>query len=102
MLDTQSTCEQTARRVPWNKGKLLGAKAPLLFKHVWSIRSKLKVDGRIRDLATFNLATFNLAIEGKLRDCDVVSIKIEDIAPMALRSLARPSGSGKPDPASLN
>ena len=51
-------------------------KPPLLLKHVWSIRSKLRVDGRIRDLAMFNLA-----IDSKLRGCDVVSIKVEDIAP---------------------
>jgi integrase len=48
----------------------------LLLKHVWSIRSKLRVDGRIRDLAMFNLA-----IDSKLRGCDVVSIKVEDVAP---------------------
>ena len=48
----------------------------MLLKHVWSIRSKLRVDGRIRDLAMFNLA-----IDSKLRGCDVVSIKVEDIAP---------------------
>ena len=62
MLDPESACEQTAHRVPWNKGKLVGAKPPLLLRHVWSIRSKLKVDGRIRDLAMFNLA-----IDSKLR-----------------------------------
>ena len=76
MLNPESTCDKTARRLPWNKRKLIGAKPPLLLKHVWSIRSKLKVDGRIRDLAMFNLA-----IDGKLRGCDVVSIKVEDIAP---------------------
>jgi hypothetical protein len=51
-----------ARRVPWNKGKLIGAKPPLRPKHVWSIRTKLQVDGRLRDLAMFNLA-----IDSKLR-----------------------------------
>jgi integrase len=76
MLNPGSTCDQAARPIPWNKGKLIGAKPPLLLKHVWSIRSKLRVDGRIRDLAMFNLA-----IDSKLRDCDVVSVKVEDIAP---------------------
>lgn len=76
MLDLESPVDQTARRIPWNKGKLIGAKSPLLLKHVWSIRSKLRVDGRIRDLAMFNLA-----IDSKLRGCDVVSIKVEDIVP---------------------
>jgi integrase len=76
MQVSESTYDQMPRRSPWNKGKLLGAKPPLLLKHVWSIRSKLRVDGRIRDLAMFNLA-----IDSKLRGCDVVSIKVEDIAP---------------------
>jgi hypothetical protein len=52
---------------PWNKGKFTGAKPPLRPKHVWSIRSKLEADGRTRDLAMFNLA-----IDSKLRACDVV------------------------------
>ena len=57
------------KRVPWNKGKLTGAKPPLRPKHVWSIRTKLQVEGRARDLAMFNLA-----IDSKLRGCDVVAI----------------------------
>jgi integrase len=76
MLNPESMCEPTPRRSPWNKGKLIGAKPPLLLKHVWSIRPKLRADARIRDLAMFNLA-----IDSKLRGCDVVSIKVEDIAP---------------------
>jgi hypothetical protein len=40
------------QRVPWNKGKLTGAKPPLRPKHVWSIRTKLQIEGRTRDLAT--------------------------------------------------
>ena len=55
-------------RSPWNKGKMIGAKPPLRPKHVWSIRTKLQVEGRKRDLALFNLA-----IDSKLRGCDVVS-----------------------------
>jgi hypothetical protein len=43
-------------RQPWNKGKLIGAKPPLRSKHVWSIRTKLQLEGRKRDLALFNLA----------------------------------------------
>jgi integrase len=76
MPNPESTHDQTPRQRPWNKGKLIGAKPPLLLKHVWSIRSKLRVDGRTRDLAMFNLA-----IDSKLRGCDVVSIRLEDIAP---------------------
>jgi hypothetical protein len=57
------------KHVPWNKGKMIGAKPPLRPKHVWSIRTKLQIEGRIRDLAMFNLA-----IDSKLRGCDVVSL----------------------------
>ena len=63
-------------KVPWNKGKMIGAKPPLRIKNVWSIRTKLQVDGRLRDLAMFNLA-----IDSKLRGCDVVTLRVEDIAP---------------------
>ena len=64
------------RNVPWNKGKLTGAKPPLRPKHVWAIRTRLQIGGRIRDLALFNLA-----IDSKLRGCDLVSLKVEDVAP---------------------
>jgi hypothetical protein len=63
------------RRVPWNKGKLTGAKPPLRLKHVWSIRTKLQIEGRSRDLAMFNSA-----IDSKLRGCDAVAIRVEDVA----------------------
>jgi hypothetical protein len=68
--------EQDRPRTPWNKGKLIGAKPPLRPKHVWSIRTRLMVEGRTRDLATFNLA-----IDSKLRGCDVMALKVEDVAP---------------------
>jgi integrase len=61
---------------PWNKGKLTGAKPPLRQKHVWAIRTKLQIDKRTRDLALFNLA-----LDSKLRGCDIVALKIDDIAP---------------------
>jgi hypothetical protein len=44
------------KRTPWNKGKLIGAKPPLLARHVWSIRTKLQIERRARELAMFNLA----------------------------------------------
>ena len=59
-----------------NKGKLAGAKPPLQPKHVWAIRTRLQIAGRARDLALFNLA-----IDRKLCGCDVVSLKVEDVAP---------------------
>jgi len=43
-------------RIPWNKGKLTGARPPLRQKHVWAIRTKLQIEQRTRDLALFNLA----------------------------------------------
>src|ERR1044072_371002 len=64
------------RRIPWNKGKLTGAKPPLRQKHVWAIRTRLQIDQRVRDLAMFNLA-----IDSKLRGCDVVALRVEDVAP---------------------
>jgi len=67
---------ESTPRLPWNKGKMIGSKPPLRTKNVWSIRTKLQIDGRIRDLAMFNVA-----IDSKLRGCDVVSLKVEDIAP---------------------
>ena len=65
-----------ATKIPWNKGKMIGSKPPLRIKNVWSIRTKLQVDGRLRDLAMFNLA-----IDSKMRGCDVDTLRVEDIAP---------------------
>src|ERR1700736_2439431 len=82
------------KRVPWNKGKVTGAKPPLRPKHVWSIRTKLQIEGRARDLAMFNLA-----IDSKLRGCDVVAIRVEDIAAggyTADRATVRQKKTGRP------
>ena len=76
MIDQETDFLVPMRREPWNKGKLIGAKPPLQPKHVWTIRTRLQIEGRRRDLALFNLA-----IDSKLRGCDVVSIKVDDIAP---------------------
>ena len=71
MNDNQENATgKPARLPPWNKGKLVGAKPPLRPNHVWSIRTKMQLEGRTRDLAMFNLA-----IDSKLRGCDVVAIK---------------------------
>jgi integrase len=82
------------QRVSWNKGKLTGAKPPLRPKHVWSIRTKLQIEGRSRDLAMFNLA-----IDSKLRGCDVVAIRVEDVAASgytADRATVRQKKTGRP------
>ena len=76
MQDPTDAILHATRREPWNKGKLIGGKPPLRPKHVWSIRSKLQIAGRARDLAMFNLA-----IDSKLRGCDVVALRVEDVAP---------------------
>jgi integrase len=81
-------------RTPWNKGKLVGAKPPLRPKHVWSIRTHLMIERRTRDLAMFNLA-----IDSKLRGCDVVALKVEDIAPGGYtidRATVRQKKTGRP------
>src|SRR5450631_1428106 len=75
MEDLENAIVTGISRRPWNKGKLTGAKPPLRPKHVWSIRTKLQIEGRVRDLAMFNLA-----IDSKLRGCDVVAIKVDDVA----------------------
>lgn len=59
MQDRETHLQLSAKRVPWSKGKLTGAKTPLRPKQVWSIRTRLQVEGKTRDLALFNLAIDN-------------------------------------------
>jgi hypothetical protein len=66
MPDNEPRFLPASRRLPWSKGRLIGAKPPLRRKRVWSIRTRLTVEELARDLAMFNLA-----IDSKLRDCDV-------------------------------
>lgn len=94
MQNQRDLFEVRPERRPWNKGKLIGAKPPLRPKHVWSIRTKLQVEGRKRDLALFNLA-----IDSKLRGCDVVTVRVEDVAPRGLtadRATVRQKKTGHP------
>ena len=82
------------KRTPWNKGKLTGAKPPLRQKHVWAIRTTLQIDQKTRDLALFNVA-----IDSKLRACDVVALKVEDVAPTGYsvnRATVRQKKTGRP------
>ena len=60
---------------PWNQGKLVGQKQPLKLKEICAIRIRLEIAGRVRDLALFNLA-----IDSKLRSCDLITLKVKDIA----------------------
>lgn len=94
MTAIPSTTAAASKQVPWNKGKIVGAKPPLRPKHVWSIRTKLQVEGRTRDLAMFNVA-----IDSKLRGCDVVALKVDDVAPggySAGRATVRQKKTGRP------
>ena len=61
-------------REPWNKGKIVGQKAPFKVKDIWALRVRLQMENRVRELALFNLG-----IDSKLRGCDLVSLKVRDI-----------------------
>lgn len=61
--------------VPWNKGKLIGQKSPLTMQDIWSIRMRLQNEGRLRDLALFNLA-----LDSKLRACDLLNLRVSDVS----------------------
>src|SRR6202162_6436046 len=94
MPDVDRSTSPACKRTPWNKGKLTGAKPPLRPKHVWAIRTKLQVGGRTRDLALFNLA-----IDSKLRGCDVIALKVQDVAPSGYavdRATVRQKKTGQP------
>jgi len=74
-MSTEIQTESTSSRVAWNKGRLVGQKRPLRPKEVWAIRVRLQIKHNKRDLAMFNLA-----IDSKLRGCDLVSLRVDDIA----------------------
>lgn len=65
----------TQSRTPWNKGKIIGQKPPLKQKDVWAIRIRLQMSNQVRELALFNLA-----IDSKLRACDLLALRVQDIA----------------------
>src|SRR5260370_18725333 len=65
----------SGRREPWNKGKLVGQKAPLKLRDIWAIRLRLEIGDRKRELALFNLA-----LDSKLRGCDLVQLRVRDVA----------------------
>ncbi len=71
----EANTNSNSRSFPWNKDKLVGQKPPLKLKEVWAIRMRLQLAKRHRDLALFNLA-----IDSKLRGCDLVSLTVNDIA----------------------
>ena len=73
------------QREPWNKGKIVGQKAPFKLKDIWALRVRFQMEGRVRDLALFNLG-----IDSKLRGCDLIALKVRDVChgdQMATRSV---------------
>lgn len=62
------------QRIPWNKSRLVGQKSPLKLKEIWAIRIRLQLARRVRELALFNLA-----IDSKLRGCDLVNLRVGDV-----------------------
>ena len=74
-MSTEIKTNSASSRIAWNKGRLVGQKRPLRPKEVWAIRVRLQIENRKRDLALFNLA-----IDNKLRGCDLVSLRVDDIA----------------------
>jgi hypothetical protein len=93
VLTKEESDHATQRKpnIPWNKGKLTGAKPPLAPKHVWSIRTKFQMADRKRDLALFNLA-----IDSKLRGCDVVALRVEANGYAIERATVRQKKTGQP------
>lgn len=73
-MEMQSLAQTTKPFVPWNKGRVTGQKPPLKPREVWAIRVRLQISNRVRDLALFNLA-----IDSKLRGCDLVHLRVEDV-----------------------
>lgn len=70
-----NTTQIQNNKEPWNKGKLVGQKAPLKLREIWIIRIRLQLARKVRDLALFNLA-----IDSKLRACDLVKLKVRDVS----------------------
>ncbi len=70
-----SLLQHKLRKAPWNKGKLVGQKPPLKLKEIGAIRIRLQIDEKQRDLALFNLA-----IDSKLRACDLLKLRVSDVS----------------------
>jgi hypothetical protein len=83
--------ENLSQREPWNAGRIVGAKPPLKPKHIWALRTRLQIGNRMRDLAMFNLA-----IDSKLRGCDLLSLKVGDVSPAAVSAPGRWSSCTRP------
>jgi len=94
MHDNENSNAPIPKRVPWNKGKLIGPRPPLKQRHVWAIRTRLQIERQVRDLALLNIA-----IDSKLRGCDLVAIRVDDVAPNGYaieRASVRQRKTGRP------
>ena len=94
MHENEIAATAAPKRIPWNKGKLIGPRPPLRQKHVWAIRTRLQIEQQVRELALFNLA-----IDSKLRGCDLVAIRVDDVAPNGYaieRTSVRQRKTGRP------
>jgi len=87
--------EASQSREPWNKGKLVGQKPPLKPKDIWAIRIHLQNEHQVRDLAMFNLA-----IDSKLRGCDLVNLHVRDVTDARQPDIAPSDGRTAKDPTS--
>lgn len=90
----QSECSLRGHFEPWNKGKLVGQKSPLRLKEIWAIRIRLQLAERLRELALFNLA-----VDSKLRSCDLVKLRVRDVTRgdrVAARAIVMQQKTGRP------
>jgi integrase len=91
--------QQTHQRLAWNAGRISGPKPPLKPRHIWAIRTRLQHEHRVRDLAMFNLA-----IDSKLRGCDLVRLRVADVViggTVRLRTSIIQQKTGRPVPFEL-
>ena len=71
----EANTPSTPSHFPWNKGSLVGQKPSLKLREIWAVRTRLQLAGRTREIALFNLA-----IDSKLRGCDLVRLRVCDVA----------------------
>lgn len=93
---TKTSTVETSPRVPWNRGRLVGPKPPLKPKNIWALRTRLQLANRTRDLALFHLA-----VDSKLRGCDLVQLRVTDVHlgdAVRLRTTVAQQKTGRPVP----
>jgi integrase len=90
-METNATA---VHREPWNRGKIVGQKAPFKLKDIWALRVRLQMANRVRELALFDLG-----IDSKLRGCDLVKLKVRDVChgdQMAARAIVMQQKTQRP------